>query len=72
MNEQATWKHLRRQRCEQETWRISLTIQLDALEMGEDDLPRYADRKRCLACRICYMTCPFAKNLDEDVQDKFG
>ena len=46
--------------------------ELDALEMGEDDFPRYADRERCLACGICYMICPATKDLDGDVRDQFG
>jgi coenzyme F420 hydrogenase subunit beta len=45
---------------------------LNALEMGEDDLPRYADRKKCLACGICYMICPLTRELDAEVQEAFG
>jgi coenzyme F420 hydrogenase subunit beta len=43
---------------------------LNALEM--DDLPRYADWKKCLACGICYMICPVTGELDAEVQEAFG
>jgi coenzyme F420 hydrogenase subunit beta len=36
------------------------------------DLPRYADRKKCLACGICYMICPATSDLDEELQETFG
>jgi coenzyme F420 hydrogenase subunit beta len=45
---------------------------LNALEMGEDDLPRFADEDRCLACGICYMICPATTELDAEVQNRFG
>jgi coenzyme F420 hydrogenase subunit beta len=43
---------------------------LNALEMG--DVPRYADRKNCLACGICYLICPVTTDLDEELQETFG
>lgn len=46
--------------------------QLNALEMGEDDLPRYADEEKCLKCGICYMICPVTSELDEELQRRFG
>jgi coenzyme F420 hydrogenase subunit beta len=46
--------------------------ELNALEVGDDDLPRYSDPEKCLVCGICYMICPLTKDLDEDVQRKFG
>ncbi len=45
---------------------------LHALEMHEGDLPRYADEEKCLTCGICYMICPATKDLDAEVQSKFG
>jgi coenzyme F420 hydrogenase subunit beta len=45
---------------------------LNALEMGEDDLPRFADEDKCLACGICYMICPATTELDAEVQNRFG
>jgi coenzyme F420 hydrogenase subunit beta len=43
---------------------------LNALAMGE--FPHYADRKKCLACGICYMICPVTKELDAEVRETFG
>ena len=45
---------------------------LHALEMGEDDRPRYADEDKCLLCGICYMICPMTAELDAEMRDKFG
>ncbi len=46
--------------------------QLHALEMGEDELPRYVDEEKCLTCGICYMICPVTQDLDAEVQSRFG
>ena len=45
---------------------------LHALEMGEDDLPRFADEENCLKCGICYMICPVTGELDAEVRRRFG
>lgn len=45
---------------------------LNALQMGEDDLPRYADEEKCLRCGICYMICPSTNELDAEVRHTFG
>jgi coenzyme F420 hydrogenase subunit beta len=45
---------------------------LNALQMGEDDLPRYADEEKCLHCGICYMICPSTNELDAEVRHTFG
>jgi coenzyme F420 hydrogenase subunit beta len=45
---------------------------LNALEMGEDDVPRFADEEKCLACGICYMICPSTTELDAEVERRFG
>jgi RimJ/RimL family protein N-acetyltransferase/NAD-dependent dihydropyrimidine dehydrogenase PreA subunit len=45
---------------------------LNALELGTDGLPRYADEEKCLSCGICYMICPETRDLDEEVRRKFG
>jgi coenzyme F420 hydrogenase subunit beta len=45
---------------------------LHALEMGADDIPRYADEEKCLTCGICYMICPVTKDLDTEVRSRFG
>lgn len=45
---------------------------LNALELGEDDHPRFADEEKCMTCGICYMICPVTKDLDAEVLQKFG
>jgi coenzyme F420 hydrogenase subunit beta len=45
---------------------------LNALEMGEDGFPRYADEDKCLECGICYAICPETRELDREVRDRFG
>jgi coenzyme F420 hydrogenase subunit beta len=40
--------------------------------MGEDGLPRYTDGGKCLACGICYLICPVTRDLDQEMQDKYG
>jgi coenzyme F420 hydrogenase subunit beta len=50
---------------------------LNALEMDDSAgsgqaLPRYADRKKCLACGICYMICPVTSELDAEMREMFG
>ncbi len=32
--------------------------ELNALEMGENDLPRYINEDNCQKCGICYLICP--------------
>ena len=45
---------------------------LGALEMGEDGLPRYADKDNCLECGICYLICPQTGELDQEAKSMFG
>ena len=45
---------------------------LHALEMGEDDRPRYADEDKCLLCGICYMVCPVTTELNAELRERFG
>jgi coenzyme F420 hydrogenase subunit beta len=45
---------------------------LNALEMGDEGLPRYADRKKCMACGICYVICPVTRELDAEMRETFG
>ena len=45
---------------------------LNALELGEDDLPRCADMDKCPKCGICYMICPLTKDTDAEVRTRFG
>lgn len=44
----------------------------NALEIGEDGVPRYVNEDDCLQCGICYLICPQTKELDTEVQERFG
>ena len=46
--------------------------ELNALEMGENDLPRYINEDKCLKCGICYLICPQTDTLNVELQEKFG
>ncbi len=46
--------------------------ELNALEMGENDLPRYANEDKCLRCGICYLICPQTGMLNAELQTKIG
>lgn len=45
---------------------------LNALEMGQNDLPRYINEDNCLKCGICYLICPQTATLNVELQEKFG
>jgi len=45
---------------------------LGAIEMGDNNLPRYVDRDKCLECGICYLICPQTRELEEELREKFG
>ncbi|UCD25975.1 MAG: Coenzyme F420 hydrogenase/dehydrogenase, beta subunit C-terminal domain [Candidatus Bathyarchaeota archaeon] len=46
--------------------------ELNALEMGKNEVPRYIDEDKCLKCGICYLICPQTESLNEELQEKFG
>lgn len=46
--------------------------QLHALVLDERGLPRFSDRRRCLACGLCYLVCPVTHELDGELQQRFG
>ena len=46
--------------------------ELNALEIGENDLPRYVNEGNCLKCGICYLICPQTGTLNVELQQKFG
>ncbi|MCW3985274.1 MAG: Coenzyme F420 hydrogenase/dehydrogenase, beta subunit C-terminal domain [Candidatus Bathyarchaeota archaeon] len=46
--------------------------ELNALEMGENELPRYINEDNCLKCGICYLICPQTDTLNVELQEKFG
>jgi coenzyme F420 hydrogenase subunit beta len=45
---------------------------LNALEMGENDIPRFTDEEKCLKCGICYLICPQIKALNPELKEAFG
>jgi coenzyme F420 hydrogenase subunit beta len=45
---------------------------LNALEIGEDDTPRFVDEDKCLKCGICYLICPQIRALNPELRDSFG
>lgn len=45
---------------------------LNALEMGENDLPEYSDEEKCLKCGICYLICPQINALNDELKARFG
>lgn len=46
--------------------------ELNALEMGENDLPRYINEDNCQECGICYLICPQTDTLNVELREKFG
>jgi len=46
--------------------------ELNALEMTENDMPRYINEDNCQKCGICYMICPQTGTLNVELQEKFG
>ncbi len=45
---------------------------LNALEIGKNDVPRFIDEKKCLKCGICYLICPQIKALNPELKEAFG
>ncbi len=46
--------------------------ELNALEMGRNEVPRYINEDNCLKCGICYLICPQTDALNVELQGKFG
>lgn len=46
--------------------------ELNALEIGENGLPRYSDEEKCVKCGICYLICPQIEVLNNDLKVRFG
>ncbi len=46
--------------------------ELNALEMGKNEVPRYINEDNCLRCGICYLICPQTDTLNVELQEKFG
>jgi coenzyme F420 hydrogenase subunit beta len=47
-------------------------INYGALEMGEDNFPRYKTIDKCIECGLCYRICPVVGDLDEPVKKLTG
>jgi coenzyme F420 hydrogenase subunit beta len=45
---------------------------LNALKIGANGLPQYANEENCLRCGICYLICPQIDTLNADLEDRFG
>ena len=45
--------------------------ELNTLEMGKNEVPRYIDEDKCQKCGICYLICPQTESLNEELQEKF-
>lgn len=43
-------------------------INYGALELGEDGMPRFADKDKCIECGLCYMICPEINELEEETR----
>jgi coenzyme F420 hydrogenase subunit beta len=46
--------------------------ELNALEMGKNEVPRYINEDNCLKCGICYLICPQTDALNVELQEKLG
>ena len=46
--------------------------ELNALEMGKNEVPRYINEDNCQKCGICYLICPQTDTLNVELQEKFG
>jgi coenzyme F420 hydrogenase subunit beta len=44
---------------------------LNALQVGWDGVPCYADETKCLRCGICYLICPLTNDLDAEVRRRY-
>lgn len=46
-------------------------VNYGALEMGEDNLPRYKSVEKCIDCGLCYRICPAAGNGEEELKHRY-
>jgi len=47
-------------------------VNYGALEMGEDNLPRYKSVEKCIDCGLCYQICPAIDSGDEAIKRQVG
>jgi coenzyme F420 hydrogenase subunit beta len=45
-------------------------INYGALEMGEDNIPRYKSVEKCIDCGLCYMICPVIEKQDRKIKEQ--
>ncbi len=45
-------------------------INYGALEMGDDNIPRYTSVEKCIDCGLCYMICPVIDELDQKIKEQ--
>jgi len=43
-------------------------INYGALHMGDDHIPRYKSVEKCIDCGLCYLICPAAGELEDQIQ----
>jgi coenzyme F420 hydrogenase subunit beta len=46
--------------------------ELNALQIGNDELPTYSDESKCVKCGICHLICPQTTTLNQDLKQQFG
>ena len=46
--------------------------ELNAIQIGNDELPTYLDESKCVKCGICYLICPQTTTLNQDLKQKCG
>ncbi len=43
-------------------------VNYGAIEMGENNLPRYASVEKCIDCGLCYQISPAVENNEEEIK----
>ncbi|MCW4040884.1 MAG: Coenzyme F420 hydrogenase/dehydrogenase, beta subunit C-terminal domain [Candidatus Bathyarchaeota archaeon] len=46
--------------------------ELNAIQIGNNELPTYSDESNCVKCGICHLICPQTTTLNQDLKQKFG
>jgi len=47
-------------------------VNYGAIEMGQNNLPRYASVEKCIDCGLCYQICPAVENNEEEIRRLAG
>ena len=47
-------------------------VNYGAIEMGEDNIPRYRSVEKCIDCGLCYQICPAVENSDAEIKRQAG